>query len=88
MKFEGSTAGRLALTPENDEERELLQATKDMGREALLYWGDAETKGEDGHYKGWVAFIINTHRVPSESPASSAPPTVEAEAASGENGVS
>ena len=79
MKLEGSSPGRLALTPENDEDKTLLKETLDIARDgdrhALLYWGDAEAKGEDGKFRGWTAFIINAHQ-----PASSeqqAPPTVE-----------
>lgn len=92
MKLEGSTPGRLALTPENQEERELLKGTLDMAREgdrrALLYWGDAEATGEDEKLKGWTAFIINAHQASSE-PTGTAPPTVEqAEVADKASGAS
>ena len=79
MKLEGSSPGRLALTPDNDDERELLQETLDMARQgdrhALLYWGDVEIERKDGHLCGWTAFIINAHQ--PASPEQVAPPTVE-----------
>ncbi len=79
MKLEGSSPGRLALTPENDEDKELLKGTLDIARDgdrhALLYWGDAEAEDKEGHLRGWTAFIINAHQ--PASPKQSAPPTVE-----------
>ena len=60
MKVAG-TPGRMELHPENDQERQFLQETLDTGKDAILFWGDAD--------EGGSAFVINNTPVGEQPPA-------------------
>ncbi len=53
--------GRVELHPENDEERQFLQETLDTGKDALLFWGDAD--------EGGSALVINNTPLAGQPPA-------------------
>ena len=66
MKVAGSS-GRMELHPESAEEKEFLQGMLDTGKEAALYWGDAD--------EGGTAFVINNTRVGAADGQTGAPAT-------------